>query len=223
MKLKLKNNTQYFTKDLKKLFMLCLKSYKRTNFNFKHEVMNVTCNYRRIKDGFCGGYAYYNAPHVTMLLPKEDKPYAYIYSMEQGRSCNKYFHSVDNLDITLEEFLAQNPHAVHQQVTLEQRIAQTFLHELDHTKGMKHAGMMPDFKRDISFLPSDFKLRTKAQKEKVVLSSADKDVKKHTQLQALYAKWAKRKKNAERKIATLSKKMKYYEKKLAANSFKKSC
>jgi len=73
--IKLDNRTHYFSKDLNKLFALVLKEYKRLNFDFKFKTVNVKCIYRKTKDGFCGGYAYYNNNFVCMKLSKERRGY----------------------------------------------------------------------------------------------------------------------------------------------------
>jgi len=71
----LNNQTHYNSRDLTKLFATVLKEYKRVSFNFKFDTVRVKCIYRRTKDGFCGGYAYYHNNIVVMKLPKSKMPY----------------------------------------------------------------------------------------------------------------------------------------------------
>ncbi len=80
---KLDNSTHYRSRDLAKLFMVVFQNYKRERPDFTRTSMFVGCIYRRTKDGFCGGYAYYNSGHVVMKLPK--------VKTERGYSSNDTF------------------------------------------------------------------------------------------------------------------------------------
>lgn len=167
----LTNKTHYNSKDLIKLFTLVFREYKRTAFNLKFPTIRITCEYRRIKDGFCGGYAYYNANYIEMRLPKIKAGY--------GND------------------------------TFEQNITRTFLHELDHCRGMKHGSMPNDLKRNISYLPADLIVREK--KPKVKIKKTD-DLK----IQALLIRkkgWESKLKRCNTALKKIAKQIKYYEKK----------
>lgn len=68
--IKIDNRTEYRTDDLRRIFWAVLRDYHRRVYD-RPRTVHVTCEYRRFKDGFCGGYAYYNSGTVTMKLPKE--------------------------------------------------------------------------------------------------------------------------------------------------------
>jgi len=178
LKITLKNETKYRSKDLKMLFEICFKAYKQTNWNLKYDNINVRCIYRRTKDGFCGGYAWYNHNAVVMKLPKEKRPY--------------------------------------EKDTFEQRIARTFLHELDHCKGLRHGSMMADSQRNISFLPADISVEPYKEPEKKTKEVADKV----TVLLSRRKRWEGKLKRSQNAIRKINKQIKYYELKMVANKNK---
>lgn len=173
--IKLNNKTKFRSDDLSKLFQLCYLHYHRLN-NVKFSWVGVLCIYRRVKDGFCGGYAYYNHNHITMKLPKDKRPYGHD--------------------------------------SFEQRLARTFLHELDHCRGLTHGGMMNDTHRNLSFLPSDIQVREYALKVKQIPTV-------NTKLESLFkrkAKWESKIKRGQTAIKKINRQVKYYERKTAAIS-----
>lgn len=85
-KIDLENHTNYNSSDLKKLFSLVVNKYKRTRFNFKFDTLRIKCIYRKKKDGFCGGYAYYNNNLVVLKLPKVKTGYYEGETFEQNIS-----------------------------------------------------------------------------------------------------------------------------------------
>ena len=88
------NKTHYFTKDLEKIFKEVLVKYKRVTFDFKFKTVRVTCIYRKTKDGFCGGYAWYNDNEVVMKLPKIKMGYG-SDTFEQ-RLARTFHHELDH-------------------------------------------------------------------------------------------------------------------------------
>lgn len=94
-KIQLENHTNYLSRDLKKLFTLVVNEYKRTRFNFKFNTVRVKCIYRRKKDSFCGGYAYYNNNLVVMKLPKVKSGYYQTETFEQNIA-RTFMHECDH-------------------------------------------------------------------------------------------------------------------------------
>jgi len=170
----IRNQTHYYSKDIQKLFEACLREYRRLHFDFKFTSVNVRCIYRRTKDGFCGGYAWYNNNHVVMKLPKIKGSYG-----------------AD---------------------TFEQRIARTFLHELDHCRGKSHGQMMSDKYRNVSFVVG-FDIREKKEpvKKKQDVST------KQGKLMEQKKRWESKMKRFKTAIIKINRRVKYYEKRMAAD------
>lgn len=94
-KILLENHTKYYSRDLKRLLTLTVNEYKRTRFNFKFPTVRVKCIYRKTKDSFCGGYAYYNHNVVVLKLPKIKSGYYKGESFEQNIA-RTFMHECDH-------------------------------------------------------------------------------------------------------------------------------
>lgn len=94
MEIILTNKTNYSSRDLKKLFRLVAIDYKKKHFDFRFDSVRVRCIYRRIKDGFCGGYAYYNNNVVVMKLQKH--PRSYGKKTFEQEIANTFHHELDH-------------------------------------------------------------------------------------------------------------------------------
>lgn len=63
------NKTKYQNRDIRRIVSTVMKEYWRTHT--KPERVSITCIYRRVRDGFCGGYAYYNSGVVVLKISKD--------------------------------------------------------------------------------------------------------------------------------------------------------
>ena len=77
------NHTHYLSSDLMRIFKLVVDDYAKNFFDWKHESLIIRCVYRRLRDGFCGGWAYYNNNQITLKLSKDYKPYSSLRTFEQ--------------------------------------------------------------------------------------------------------------------------------------------
>jgi L-lysine 2,3-aminomutase len=93
--------------------------------------------------------------------------------------------------------------------TFEQTITRTFIHELDHCRGMKHGEMPDDRKRNISYLPADLIVGEKKAKVKVKKTADDKI----TVLLKRKKTWETKFKRANTALKKIAKQIKYYQKK----------
>lgn len=179
MKITLTNRTKYLSRDIKKLLRLVAIDYKKRFFNFKFDEVIVKVIYRRKRDGFHGGYAYYGKNYVTIKVSKEYKDYA--------------------------------------GVTFEQNMAQTFQHELDHCRGLKHGEMVQHDHLRVTPITREFKIGM--QKGYTETSIEIKRSGKAMPLQhierigKLLRLWQTKKKRAENAIKKLQLKHRYYMKK----------
>lgn len=177
----LNNKTHYSSRDLKKLFGNLLKKYKKAHSDFFHKSVRITCIYNRYKDGFCGGYAYYNNNIVILKLPKEKIGYTHHNGLSD---------------------------------TFEQRLTRTFEHELDHCRGLKHRVMEKDSARDISHLDMSIVIGEKTKNKKNNNKSTDKLI----SLINRRKNWETKAKRAATALKKLNMSIKYYQKKIAADS-----
>lgn len=92
--IKLYNKTNYRESDLVRLLSICFEHYKRLN-PCKFTYVNVSCIYRKIKDGWCGGHAYIDSNNVTLKLPKQIlKGSSGYYSIKE--IANTFLHELDH-------------------------------------------------------------------------------------------------------------------------------
>ncbi len=190
-RISLVNRTDYNSRDLRAIFAAVLKQYHRSHA--KPERVNVVCEYRRKRDGFCGGYGWYDSYRMKIMLPKEPKDLVY----------------AGIVVLKAEERVSQS----NGDYTLVQRVARTFHHELDHLRGLRHSEMKPDRKRELPDL-TGFQLRHRApKKEAEVDRSPDAKIER---LRARMKRWESKKKRAETAIKTITRKIRYYERRAAA-------
>lgn len=73
-KITLDNRTEYRSDDILRIANAVMLGYHKAHAT--PETLRLKCIYRRIRDGFCGGYAYYNDNLVILKLSKDvDKVY----------------------------------------------------------------------------------------------------------------------------------------------------
>lgn len=193
----LTNNTEYFNKDLEKLFTLVLREYKRTAFDFKHKIVYVTCFYRKRNDRQSSGTAYYNRNHIVIKVPKNyTKPKLTLKEQERIRYKN-----------LIEEYVGTDIKPDGD--TLEQAITRTFLHLLDFCRRRTNGNIISPELRDISYLPEDLIIREK----KPPLKKKKTDDNKITVLLERKKKWESKLKRCTTAIKKIEKQVKYYNKK----------
>jgi len=87
------NRTVYREDDLRRIFSAVLRDYHR-RVSERPRTIVVRCVYRRLKDGFCGGYAHYNSGNVCLKLPKE--PIIYQGEPAVERIARTLHHELDH-------------------------------------------------------------------------------------------------------------------------------
>jgi len=194
----LNNKTRYFSKDLTKLFTLVLREYKRTTFDFKHKIVNVTCIYRRWNDRQCSGSVeYYNSNNILIKIPKNYKKSKLSFSQQERI----------NYKNLIEEYVGQE--IKEDGDTLEQSITRTFLHLLDFCRGRTNGKIISSELRDISYLPEDLIIR---EKKSPIKKKKTVDI-KVTKLLERKKKWESKLMRCENAITKINRQVKYYEKK----------
>ena len=68
-KVMIDNRTSYRTDDLLRIANAVMREYHKTYTT--PETLRLTCIYRRIRDGFCGGEGWYYSNRVTLKLSKD--------------------------------------------------------------------------------------------------------------------------------------------------------
>jgi hypothetical protein len=195
--IKLTNKTDYFTRDLEKLFTLVLREYKRTTFDLKYTTLNVACVYRKRNDGTCNGYAWYNTNNIIVKLPKNyNKKKLTPFQKER----NAYKDSI--AEYVGVEIKPDGD-------TFEQHITRTFLHLIDICRGRTNGNIIDAQLRNISYLPDDLIVRVK---QPPVKKKKTDDTKLNV-LNDRMKKWESKLKRCETAIKKIAKQIKYYEKK----------
>lgn len=193
----LTNKTEYFTKDLEKLFTLVLAEYKRTAFDFKFNTVNVMCVYRKRNDGSSNGSAFYNKNNIIIKLPKD-------FNKKKLTPAQKERNVYKNI---IEEYVGEEIKPDND--TFEQHITRTFLHLLDFCRGRRNGDIINANLRNISYLPKDLIIKVKQPP----LKKKKTDTTKLLVLVSRMKKWVSKLKRCETAIKKIEKQVKYYQKK----------
>jgi len=156
----------------------------------KHEGTNH--KYRNVKVIYAhtywvGGYAWYNSRSVVMKLPKR-----------RTIKMTNYHPGDKKIEVGVSN----------------QRIAQTYIHEVGHNLGLHHKDMPRSSTIDVSWLPDEFiplkKSKAAKPKPNIVEVRAIKAQKK-------FDEWSKKLARAKTFVKKYRAKVKYYERKTAAS------
>ena len=157
----------------------------------KHEGTNH--KYRNVKviyghTYWVGGYAWYNSHSVVLKLPKRQTIKMTVYH-------------------TGEKKISEQGASSHQ-------VARTYIHEVGHNLGLHHKDMPSSGSIDVSWLPDEFiplkKAKTLKPKPNIIEVRA-----RHAQKKL--DEWNKKSARAKNLVKKYKRKVKYYEKKMAAS------
>lgn len=187
--MKIDNQTQYDTRYLRKLFIAC---EKKAGTNPKHRCVKVVY----CKTGYIKGYAWIHSCSVVMKLPKRYTGH---------RTLPKWLRDKPQY----QEYLKEKP-------LPSRKVAQVYLHEVDHNYGLHHIDMARSSSITIDFWP-DESIPLKQIKEKPKVNIIEV---RATKARRKLDEWRCKMNRAKTFVKKYQRKVNYYERKMAASDTK---
>jgi len=149
--MKIVNKTQWNTLDLKKLLTRTLNEYEKVEGQFPdYQRKRLTVE---ITTGRFSGYAYYNSHYARVRIPKPEPRLPPWWKKAD-------FEKPEN-----QEFIEQQERGYQKMIAnMSEKIADVFMHELDHCKGYRHKQMPGGgycLQKDVEFA-KEYEIRPKA-------------------------------------------------------------